>query len=234
MKLNRGFTNKFNWILDNLIPAVLRDNKIFMAPFFYLLFKKKAKYFMEFKEKAPYLSKDEFKSYYSNLADSHLKRETDLNIKSINEILDNLVGEKILDIATGRGFLANKIAEEKKKQVTGIDIFIPDELKNNNNPVFIEGKIEQIPFEDNYFDTVVCTHTLEHVRYIEQTIKELRRVTNKRLIIVVPRQREFKYTFDLHIHFFPYTFSLEKLMKNINSKCFLLDNDIFYMENINK
>ncbi len=46
MKLSRNFTNKFNWILDNLIPPVIRDSKFFSYPLFWLLFGKKAKLFL--------------------------------------------------------------------------------------------------------------------------------------------------------------------------------------------
>ena len=37
---------------------------------------------------------------------------------------------------------------------------------------------------------------------------ELRRVARKRIVIVVPRQRPYAATFNQHIHFFPYEFSL--------------------------
>jgi ubiquinone/menaquinone biosynthesis C-methylase UbiE len=65
-----------------------------------------------------------------------------------------------------------------------------------------------LPFAPCAFDTVICTHTLEHVQNLTAAIDELRRVTRRRLIIVVPRQRPYRYTFDLHLHFFPYKHSL--------------------------
>lgn len=40
-------------------------------------------------------------------------------------------------------------------------------------------------------------------------LAELRRVAKRRLIIVVPKQRNYKYTFELHINFFPYLFDLK-------------------------
>ena len=42
---------------------------------------------------------------------------------------------------------------------------------------FLESDVEQLPFADRDFDTVICTHVLEHVLHIDRTIEELRRVT---------------------------------------------------------
>jgi ubiquinone/menaquinone biosynthesis C-methylase UbiE len=89
-----------------------------------------------------------------------------------------------------------------------------------------------LPFGDASFDTVICTHTLEHVRNIHQAVSELRRVTGRRLIIVVPKQRPYRYTFDLHLHFFPYKSNFLTLMGNQASVCQEIGGDIFYVEDV--
>ncbi|MDP2921171.1 MAG: class I SAM-dependent methyltransferase [Candidatus Omnitrophota bacterium] len=232
MKLNRDLTNKINWFLDNFLPPILRDNKIFMGVWFRILFGKKMKYFMEFKEKAPFLTGNEREEYYHVLYDKHIKRDTDLNAKSIDKILGYIKGDTVLDVGCGKGYLAKKIAENNIK-VTGIDINLQCGLLESRNPLFIKDNIEKkLPFLDKSFDTVICAHTIEHLLNPEETISELRRVARKRLIVVVPRQREYKYTFDLHLFFFPYIFSLQKLMKNKTAACVIIDNDIFYCEDI--
>lgn len=79
----------------------------------------------------------------------------------------------------------------------------------------------------------MSTHTLEHVRDLVSAIRELRRVA-KRMILIVPRQRPYKYTFDLHLNFFPYPESLYfSLGKADNAETFYkdVDGDMFYMEN---
>jgi ubiquinone/menaquinone biosynthesis C-methylase UbiE len=78
--------------------------------------------------------------------------------------------------------------------------------------LFCKADVTQLQFQDHAFDTVICAHTLEHVFDIEKALSEVRRVCSKRLIVVVPRQREYRYTFDLHIHFFPYAYKLQQLM----------------------
>ena len=81
---------------------------------------------------------------------------------------------------------------------------------------------------------LVSTHTLERVLNIKKAISELRRVTRKRLIIVVPKQRAYKYTFDLHVHFFPYKWSLLAYMTEATGSrdIRLLGGDWYYQEDL--
>lgn len=230
MNLSRNTTNKFNWILDNLIPPFIRDSKLVMKPVFYLLFGKKAELFLDFKEKAGSFDSEQMANYYKELEDVHIQRETDLNTKSVNFILSKLEGKNILDIACGRGYLANRIKAFGDYQVTGIDFIIPESLKKSVNPNFETGVIERIDYAEDFFDTVICTHTLEHVTDLDTCIRELRRVCKKRLIVVLPKQRAYKFTFDLHLHFFPYKYSVLQVFKNSLGHCLELDNDWIYIE----
>ncbi len=230
MKLSRNFTNVFNWILDNLIPPCFRDSRIIMTPFFLLLFRKKYRRFMDFKENVLNLNSEEIIEYYKELSSHHINRKTDLNKESINFILNNIEGKSVLDISCGSGFLAEEIVKKHSMNVVGVDFIIPDKIKASVNPEFVESSIEKIPFPDNHFDTVISTHTLEHVVDIQLAISELRRVCRKKIIIVLPRQRNYKFTFDLHAHFFPYKYSVLSLMKN-KGTCFSLRNDWVYYEN---
>ncbi|TYQ16228.1 UNVERIFIED_CONTAM: Methylase involved in ubiquinone/menaquinone biosynthesis [Acetivibrio alkalicellulosi] len=232
MGLSRNTTNIINWCLDNLLPPFIRDNKIIMGFLMRIIIGKKYNYYMEFKENLANLSEEEIHNYYNILQDTFISRETDLNKQTIEFILKNVLGNSILDVGCGKGFLAKLIASKKNVNVTALDIAVEESENKNDNPLFIKGKVEKLPFEDKSFDTVISTHNLEHIKSIHQALKELRRVTKGLLIIVVPRQREYKYTFDLHIHFFPYVFSFEKIVNNPKGKCICLKNDIVYMEKI--
>ncbi len=233
MTLSRGFTRFFIFMFDNVIPPVLRDNRCFMWLSFYPLFGKKARYFMEFKEKAPFLTEEEYNNYYKLLADKHFERKTSLNNKTVKYIHENISGDTILDIACGGGYMVQLLAERfPQKQIFGIDIIVPELTKKSQNVFLKTGNIENIDFPDNYFDTVICAHTLEHVQNIDRAIAELRRVCRRKLIIVVPQQREYRYTFDLHLHFFPYLFSFRKIMRNSEADYRMIANDIVYTEDI--
>ena len=97
---------------------------------------------------------------------------------------------------------------------------------------FQEANMERLPFADESFDTVVSTHTLEHVKNLPAAMHELRRVTRTRLILVTPKQRPYKYTFDLHLNFFPYPHSLVQAVGHSigQSSCRVAGGDLFYME----
>lgn len=118
--------------------------------------------------------------------------------------------------------------------VYGCDINIPDSVKKNEkgNLHFVEGNACNLPFEDNYFDVVISCHTLEHIVDAKKAYEELKRVCKKKLIIIVPCQREYHYTMDFHVQFFPYTHSLLQFTGNYQAKCEKISNDLFYEEEI--
>lgn len=201
--LNRKITNIIRYFLDNFLPVIIRDNRYIIYPLFYIFFKgKNIKQYMDFKLQIHSMSNKKFKNIYENY-DSLPNRKTDLNKKSINYICNNLDGNhnsKIVEIGCGNGYLLNIIVSLGYNDITGCDIV---DQKLGKNIKFVKGNIEKLPFRDNEFDIVLCNHTLEHVLNLDKAVKELLRITRKKIIITVPRQRYYKYTFDLHIHFFP-------------------------------
>lgn len=235
MKLKRDFTNKIHFILDQLMPPILLDQKWFMKPLVWLLYKQNTELVLNFKAKAPFISEEDYLKAYKKIANYGVKRETDLSNHSINFIMKELRGKTILDVPCGKGFLTAQIAKDKTKEVTGTDFIISPKMINKYPHIkFITSKIEKMPFPDKHFDTVICAHCLEHVLDIPACMKELRRITKERLIIVVPKQRSHKYTFELHINFFP---SIESFLLAIkpphkNISCVEIAGDIHYIENI--
>jgi len=230
MILTRNVTNLCNWIIDQFLPPLLRDNRFFMFLPMWLLCRSKTQAFMDFKARAPLLSTDEIAASYAFFADCHLKRSTDLTPTLTARIIHDVTGNSILDAGCGHGHLTEQLVMKHSVSVTGLDIIVPDTHNNGLNPVYCRGNVEALPFADNSFETVICAHTLEHVTDLNQAISELRRVTSRRLIIVVPRQRPYRYTFDLHLHFFPYAFSLRQVMGNRDAVCEVVGNDLYYLE----
>lgn len=231
MELTRNITTKIHFIFDQLIPPFLRDSKFFMFIPFRIAYGNKAKILFDFKEKAPFMTEEEFSRIYATIGKVLIDRKTDLNKDLLDIILKSIRGKSVLEVGCGKALLSNKI-EELSHKVTAVDIYINNELKLVYPKItFKEGNVEHLPFESNKFDTVVCTHTLEHVQNLTQSVAELRRVCRKRLIIAVPKQRPYRYTFDLHIRFFPYRHSfLQAIGAKKNSICKVVGGDIFYIE----
>ncbi len=164
--------------------------------------------FMNFKDSVFDLTGDEFSRLYERTAHmQELQGETDLNEACAAAILRSLRGKRVLEVGCGRGYLARRLAE--MNTVTACDIAVPAKLKNDGSGVrYVAANAETLPFADASFDYVVSTHTLEHVQDLSAAVRELRRVAREGLIVVVPKQRPYRYTFSLHTQFFPYEWSL--------------------------
>lgn len=238
MNISRNLTNTIRFILDECIPPIIRDQKWFVWLPFKLLFKEKVDTFIKFKTDFPHLSQKEIYEVYLMTGDVHMSRETDINKECLMRIENDICGKNVLDVGCGSGHLVGIL--EKDYKVTGLD-FIKSE---NYKPPYVKSEhvvsnIDTLPFKDKSFDTVICAHTLEHVSNINQSILELRRVCRKRLIIIVPRQRPYRYSFDLHVHFFPYKHTFLNLIKNIGDKPLKasieeIKGDIYYIESFDE
>lgn len=228
--MNRNITTKINWILDNLVPPILRDTKWFMCPIMWILFKDKTKLFMSFKYDLHKYSEDDFINIYENTKNVHLQRDTDLNKESLDFLFNNIIGNSFLDIACGSGYFCEQVYKKNIcHRVVGADIITPESQRIE----YFNVNIESTNFKDNEFDTVVSAHTLEHVVNINEAIKELRRIANKKLMVVLPKQRNYKFTFDLHIHFFPYEYDVLNLFKPLRQHKYSIQNiggDWIYVE----
>ena len=220
-------------MLDELIPPIVRDSRWFMWIPFRILFGDKSAEFFDFKDRVFDMSFDEFKGTYESLESAHIQRDTDLNEVCTEEILNNISGGHVLEVGCGRVYLAKRI--EAKAKITACDMVISDALRNRYPTIDLrEADIENLPFGDNEFDTVVSTHTLEHVLDIKKAISELRRVTRKRENIVVPKPRAYKYTIDLHVHIIPNKWTLHAYMTEATGSrdIRLLGGDWYYQEDL--
>lgn len=230
--MNRKITNLIRFIFDEFLPPLLRDNRFFMYPFFFLWFKgKNVSRLMSFKDSIHLMGKDEYNHFYK-IYDSLPSRETDLNQKTLKFILSKLENRKeakIIDVGCGSGYLLKRLKNEGFKNLTGCDINPP---QHDNEFSFLTADIENLPFGDNEFDVVICNHTIEHVIDLGKAVDELKRISGKMLIVTVPCQRYYHYTFDLHVHFFPEMGYLLNTMKIQNHECYKLDGDFCFVGNL--
>lgn len=62
-----------------------------------------------------------------------------------------------------------------------------DIVKHGDVPNFVLVKdIYNLPFKDQQFDTVLCSHTIEHVEHPEKFFRELKRIGKKVSIVIPP------------------------------------------------
>lgn len=234
MKLSRDVTRVIRYLMDEWLPPVLRDSPLMMKPLMKIFAGDKAKSLYHFKESA--VTEEDFVSRFVS-SDAHggretMGRQTDINKRCLERLLRDVAAEDIrnvLDAGCGGGFISEKIAEIVP-DTTGVDIR-PDIGGGGKRARYVKGCLEDIPFPDNHFDCVVCSHCIEHTLNIGAAVRELRRVARRRLIIVTPKQRPYYATFDTHLQFFPYPHSLRiALQAPPNSVLEVLSGDFYYVE----
>jgi ubiquinone/menaquinone biosynthesis C-methylase UbiE len=207
--VSRGLSLAVQWVLDQLLPPFLRDSRLVMWLPLRLVLGRHAATFERFKDEAFTMSATEFADVYRSISDvSVLQGDTDLNDGCLAALLADVPVGPVLELGCGRGLLAGALAAGGR-QVTACDIVVGSETRGRYPDVeFREANVERLPFEDGAFENVVCTHVLEHVQDLPAALAEMRRVCAGRLFIVVPKQRPYLYGFNLHLHFFPYRWSL--------------------------
>jgi SAM-dependent methyltransferase len=197
---------RINDALDRWLPPAVRDSKL-IGRVVRSMYAPLTQDITTFKDRAFYLSRAEYAAFYQGLRSKVDQGVTDLTPESLDGVLAAVEGRRVLDVACGAGYLAGLLADAGH-DVVGCDVAVSAGRRGADSRVqWCDGNLEELPFRDGAFDTVVSTHTLEHVQHLAAALVELRRVASRRLVIVVPRQRPYAVTFNPHIQFFPYRFS---------------------------
>lgn len=228
--MNRKTTNRIRFVLEDLIPPVLRDSGLFhrMAR---MAWGDHVTRLASFRARAPFLTPGEYETLYREHPRVH--EGTDNSEACIRRIAADVLPGSVCDVGCGTGALIRRIrdARDDCDAFTGVD-FVVDDAAGIEGVNYVAARIEALPFPDRHFDTVVCTHVIEHVLEYRQAIAELRRITARRLIIVVPQEREYLYSFNPHFNFFPYPHSFLRAAHPVPEShvCELIGRDIYYRE----
>lgn len=227
--MNRNLTNIIRFWMDECIPPLIRDSKLFMYPFFYFAYRgKNISEVMQFKSRVTQFTEQEYADFYNSLNSISRNRKTDLNKESIDYILNNIdkTSLNLVDIGCASGYLLGLIHKKRGElKLSGFDIKkfeMPDYINLSN------GNIHQLPYKDKEFDTVVCCHTIEHLVGLESCINELIRITRKEIIIVTPKQKPYYYTLDEHVNFFFYKEQLTSIIPLKKFTCSKVKGDWVY------
>jgi ubiquinone/menaquinone biosynthesis C-methylase UbiE len=202
----------------------------------WFVYRRHASLVMDFKDRVYEMSEDEIANVYRQLAPCSLARGSDVNAACAERILADIVGPSVLEVGCGEGALAASMT--RSASVTACDIVVRQSVIDRCPAVsFRAASVERLPFRDGEFDTVVSTHTLEHVRDIRRAIDELRRVARQRVIVVVPKERPYRYTLNLHLQFFPYEHMLLSALGEpawTPAVCETVHGDLYYREDIHR
>lgn len=91
-------------------------------------------------------------------------------LASVNFVQDkDIEGKKVLDVGCGYGWCELNFLKRGVKKIYGIEVTESDLKTARNNisdgrAVFEVGTAIELPFADNYFDTVVCWEVIEHIQ----------------------------------------------------------------------
>ena len=228
MKLSRDFQRPLRYIVDQLMPPILRDSRIFKVAL-KIIFKNDSNTVWKFRQDFPTMTNEEVKEIYGKLSQHALKVSTDINSRCLRKINEEIAGKSVLDAGCGTG----KLAELKSyAEYVGVD-FVKHELWSSlqtESTSFHEMSVENIAFADDSFDLVICAHVLEHVRNPINVLSEIRRLTKSEAIIILPRERSYRAGFNLHVNHFQYQWEVERLLNsvpNTNSAVELIDGDFY-------
>lgn len=115
-------------------------------------------------------------------------------LQKIQKLIYKIKGKTLLDVGSGEGYILEAILSRRKFQTTALDAnekALKILRKKLPNITVKQGYAEELPFDNNTFDVVVCCEVLEHLKNPEKTLQELKRVGRKYFVLSVPDEPWF-------------------------------------------
>lgn len=231
--MRRETVNSIRYLLEEWLPPVLRDSATMRW-----LFRRHWGRFIDdlerFRANIHHVTPEQYADIYRRMPRIH--KGTDNSEACIRRLRELMLPRTVCDVGCGTGHLLSVLgagSAANPGSFTGVDFQIEPDLAQRYPAVaFHEAPIEKLTFPDRAFDTVICTHVLEHVLRIDTAIAELRRVTARRLLVIVPLEREYRFTFNPHVHFFPYPHSFLRHIVPVpaSARCEVIGRDLLYIE----
>ncbi len=140
------------------------------------------------------------KNFLSSEIDPAFAKRAEIIFKNIEKYKP----KKVLDVGCGRGFYIKSLTFYKFiKEIHGIDInknYLNQAKKIITNDERISLKLKTIyktDYPNNYFDLIIASEVLEHLKNDQNALKEIRRILKPKgkLIITVP-QKNFPFFWD--------------------------------------
>jgi ubiquinone/menaquinone biosynthesis C-methylase UbiE len=115
--------------------------------------------------------------------------------KLFNQFKDYLPPKgTLLDVGAGSCNLAELVSTSTKLEITPIDVV--DHNRTDLSLVLYDG--QKLPYKDNSFDVCLVVFVFHHAENIDLLLKEVIRVTKKRIIVIedTPRNRFEHFTWE--------------------------------------
>lgn len=128
------------------------------------------------------------------------------------DIVSKINPKKVLDVATGTGDLAIMLANTGATEIVGLDISAgmleigrnKIKAKNLDSIInMIQADSENLPYEDNYFDSITVAFGVRNFEHLEKGLSEIYRVLKPKGIFVVletsiPTKTPYKQGYKLY------------------------------------
>jgi SAM-dependent methyltransferase len=126
----------------------------------------------------------------------------------VREKIGNVAGQRILEIACGRGGFSRELST-RGASVTGCDFSFTalrvgtEKLKASGDGktcAFVQGDAQVLPFANESFDTIVSCETIEHVPDVKRALREMWRVAKPggKLLLTTPNYANLMGLYDLY------------------------------------
>jgi ubiquinone/menaquinone biosynthesis C-methylase UbiE len=121
-----------------------------------------------------------------------LWRNTGAKYKALNivELSKNISFRNVLEVGAGEGSILNWLSEWNfcpdlncvEISESGIELIKSKNIRNLHDILLFDGY--KIPYPDNHFDLVICSHVLEHVEHERVLLREIKRVSRYQIFEV--------------------------------------------------
>jgi SAM-dependent methyltransferase len=113
--------------------------------------------------------------------------------------------QSVLDAGCGEGFVTRFLRRQNADwRLTGIDVSaeaVAYARRHADHEAgdarYCCGNLYDLPFDDDAFDTVLCSEVLEHLDHPDRAFGELHRVARRSVVVSVPREPYFQWLNDL-------------------------------------
>ena len=113
--------------------------------------------------------------YYNEIAQGYEELHKEEQLKKLKIIKENIeFGENVLDVGCGTGFCLEEIESEHKIGIDPSEELVKIGKEKGRN--LIIGNGENLPFQAEEFDTIICLTAAHHFTDIKKGFSEMERV----------------------------------------------------------